>query len=513
LTGAVTAGAATENPLVESLERLPARPTTLVILGGTGDLAQRKLLPAIYNLAHEGALPERFFLLGVARGELHDERYRAFAADAIRRHSRRRPDEQVLHELLAHAAYVEGSFDDHRLYETLAPALARRDEEAGQPLARCFYLATAPQFFGVIVRELGEHGLDRHDDAAVRIVVEKPFGSNLREARELNHTIHAVFSESQVFRIDHYLGKETVQNLMALRFANYIFEPVWNRNYIEHVQITAAEDIGLGARADYYDAAGALRDLVQNHMLQLLCHIAMEPPVEFGADDVRNEKVKVLRAVAPPEPEGVARMAARGQYTAGTVGGEPVPGYLEEAGVPPGSTTETYAALRLEVDNWRWAGVPFYLRTGKRLARQLTEIAVTLKPVPHLAFAGNGSVGVRPNHLVLTLQPNEGVSLSLAAKVPGPRMRMRPVNMDFLYGAAFLSQSPEAYERLLLDAIRGDATLFTRADEAEEQWRICDPIAAAWAASRERPPPYPAGSQGPAEAAGILLPGHAWRVI
>jgi glucose-6-phosphate 1-dehydrogenase len=510
---AVSPVALPENPLVGSLERLPAHPTALLILGATGDLAQRKLLPAIYNLAHEGALPEHFFLLGVARGDLPDERFRAFAAEAIRRFSRRRPDEDVLRELLRHASYVEGNFDDPRLYEALRHVLASRDEEAGLPLARCFYLATAPRFFGVVVRQLGEHGLNRHEGAAVRVVVEKPFGNTLEEARSLNREIHSVFDESQVFRIDHYLGKETVQNLMAIRFANYIFEPVWNRNYIEHVQITAAEDIGVGSRAGYYDSAGALRDLVQNHLLQLLCHIAMEPPVEFGADEVRNEKVKVLRAIAAPAREDVRRVAVRGQYTAGTVGGEPVPGYLEEEGVPPGSRTETYAALRVEVDSWRWAGVPFYLRTGKRLARQLTEIAVRLKPVPHLGFGPNGSIGARPNQLVFTIQPNEGVSLSLAAKIPGPRMRIRPVSMEFLYGSAFLSQSPEAYERLILDAVRGDATLFTRGDEAEAQWRICDPIVQAWSASDERPPPYPAGSQGPAEAAEILLPGHAWRVI
>jgi glucose-6-phosphate 1-dehydrogenase len=508
-----TPAALPENPLLESLERLPAHPTTLVILGATGDLAQRKLLPAIYNLAHDGALPERFFLLGVARGELPDERFRAFAAEAIRRHSRRRPDEQVLHELLEHASYIAGPFDDPRLYEALRHVLASREEEAGMPLARCFYLATAPRFFGVVVRRLGEHGLNRHEPAAVRVVVEKPFGRDFGDARDLNRELLSVFSESQVFRIDHYLGKETVQNLMALRFANYIFEPIWNRNYIEHVQITAAEDIGVGGRAGYYDPAGALRDLVQNHLLQLMCHIAMEPPVEFGADEVRNEKIKVLHAIAPPAPEDLRRVAARGQYTAGIVGGEPVPGYLDEEGVPADSTTETYAALRLEVENWRWAGVPFYLRTGKRLARQLTEIAVTLKPVPHLAFRADGAVGVRPNHLVLTIQPNEGVSLSLAAKIPGPRMRIRPVNMDFLYGAAFLSQSPEAYERLILDAIRGDATLFTRGDEVEAQWRICDPIVHAWRSSGERPAPYPAGSQGPAEADAILRPGHSWRVI
>jgi glucose-6-phosphate 1-dehydrogenase len=491
---------------------VPAHPAALIILGSTGDLARRKLLPAIYNLAHDGALPERFFLIGVARGTMPDDGFRAMAAEAIRRHSRRPPDQEVLRELLAQMSHVEGSFDDPQLYARLGRAIGAREEEAGVPLTRCFYLATAPSFFGIVARRLGEHGLDRAP-AGVRIVVEKPFGTSLEDARSLNRQLLAVFPEPQVFRIDHYLGKETVQNLMAMRFANHIFEPVWSRNYIDHVQITAAEDLGIGSRAGYYDAAGALRDLVQNHLLQLMCHIAMEPPAEFGADDVRNEKVKVLRAIPTPAQHDVPEMAARGQYTAGIVGGEPVPGYLDEDGVPPGSRTETYAAVRLEVDNWRWAGVPFYLRTGKRLARQLTEIAVRFKPVPHLPFAADASAGVRANRLVFTIQPNEGVSLSLAAKIPGPGVRVRPVNMDFLYGAAFLSQSPEAYERLILDVIRGDATLFTRGDEVEAQWRICDPILQAWQESPQRPPPYRAGSQGPAEAARIMRSGHAWRMI
>jgi glucose-6-phosphate 1-dehydrogenase len=302
--------------------------------------------------------------------------------------------------------------------------------------------------------------------------------------------------------------------MMAFRFANGMFEPLWNRNYIDSVQITAAEDLGIGTRADYYDSAGALRDLIQNHMLQLLCHVAMEPPVSFTAEEVRNEKVKVLQAIPQPTVAEIGGMALRAQYTAGHAGGEDVAGYLEEEGVPAGSKTETYAALRLEVDNWRWAGVPFYLRTGKRLARKVTEIAVTLKPVPHLAFSQDGSLGVQPNQLVLTLQPNEGVSLRLGAKIPGTRMIIRPVNMEFLYGTAFLSQSPEAYERLITDAMRGDATLFTRNDEVEAQWRVCDPIVKGWA---EQPGPlvanYEAGSQGPAEADGLLRGDDRWRAI
>ena len=349
------------------------------------------------------------------------------------------------------------------------------------------------------------------------MIIEKPFGTTLEEARELNRRVLAIFDEAQVFRIDHYLGKETVQNMMAFRFANGMFEPLWNRNYIDSVQITAAEDIGIGSRADYYDQAGALRDLIQNHMLQLLCHVAMEPPVSFTAEEVRNEKVKVLQAIPQLTAADIPEMSVRAQYAAGHAGGEDVPGYLEEEGVPEGSITETYAALRLEVDNWRWAGVPFYLRTGKRLARKITEIAVTLKPVPHLAFSQAGSLGVQPNQLVLTLQPNEGVSLRLGAKIPGTRMIIRPVNMEFLYGTAFLSQSPEAYERLITDAMRGDATLFTRNDEVEAQWRICDPIVKYWAPTDPRTPgplpKYEAGSQGPKEADELLCEGDRWRAI
>jgi glucose-6-phosphate 1-dehydrogenase len=322
-----------------------------------------------------------------------------------------------------------------------------------------------------------------------------------------------VFDEHQVFRIDHYLGKETVQNIMAFRFANGMFEPLWNRNYIQNVQITASEDIGIGTRAGYYDSAGALRDLIQNHMLQLLCHVAMEPPVDFSADDVRNEKVKVLHAIKAPSEDDVAGMAVRAQYGTGMSGGEAAVAYAQEEGVPADSHTETYAAIRLEVDNWRWAGVPFYLRTGKRLARKVTEIAITLQPVPYLGFSQDGSTGVEPNQLVLTLQPNEGVSLSLAAKIPGSRMRIRPVHMEFLYGTTFLSQSPEAYERLIMDAMRGEATLFTRNDEVEAQWRIIDPILDAWARADGAVPQYAAGSQGPDEAESLLRSGDAWRAI
>src|SRR5215216_1300569 len=500
-----------ENPLVEGLERLPVHPTVLSIFGATGDLSKRKLLPAIYTLAHEGALPERFHLIGSSRSGMSDEEFRAMAVASVKQFSRRSPDEAVLDRLFESARYVAGSFDDPAVYEALDGALGEFDSEAGVAFNRAYYLSTAPAFFPVIVKALGERRLDCHDDAEVRVIIEKPFGTNLDEAQALNREVLEVFSEAQVYRIDHYLGKETVQNLLAFRFANGMFEPVWNRNYIDHVQITAAEDLTVGTRAGYYDSSGALRDLVQNHMLQLLTMLCMEPPVSFSADDVRDEKVKVLHAIDAPAPEDAAQITVRGQYTAGTLGGEPQLGYLEEEGVPPDSRTETYVALKLKVQNWRWAGVPIYLRTGKALARKVTEIAVTLKPVPHLAFSQEGSLGIKPNQLILTLQPNEGVSLQFGAKIPGTRMRIRPVNMEFLYGTSFLSESPEAYERLILDAMRGDATLFTRDDEVEAQWRIIDPILEAWEQDDTLPAEYAAGSHGPDDAKRILAPGHRWR--
>jgi glucose-6-phosphate 1-dehydrogenase len=498
-----------ENPLTAGLERLPVHPTSLVIFGGTGDLARRKLLPALYNLAADGALPERFNLVGVSRSELPDEEFREQAHAAVTEFSRREADDKVVHALFDGARYVSGSFDDEDMFDRLRRTLDSYDEEAGQKLNRAFYLSTAPEYFPVIVEALGRHGLARSDEAEVRVIIEKPFGTTLAEAKDLNQRVLSVFDETQVFRIDHYLGKETVQNMLAFRFANGLFEPLWNRNYIRNVQITAAEDIGIGSRAGYYDNAGALRDLVQNHMLQLLCLLAMESPVDFSADQVRNEKVKVLHAISPPSAE----RTVRARYAAGTVGGEEVPGYLSEKGVPEDSHTETYAALRLTIQNWRWAGVPFYLRTGKRLARKVTEIAVNLRPVPHLAFSQEGSIGVQPNAIVFSVQPNEGVSIKLGAKIPGSRMRIRPVNMEFLYGTTFLSQSPEAYERLIMDAMRGDATLFTRNDEVEAQWRIIDPVIQRWQKAPDALAEYEAGAQGPLEAEQLLAGDDCWRAI
>src|ERR1700729_1976958 len=501
-----------DNPLIEGLERLPVRPTALVIFGATGDLAHRKLLPALYNLAHEGALPERFEMVGVARREQEHDDFRQMASESIGRFSRRRPDPKVLNGLIEDMRYVPGAFDDDDVYTQLHRVLREFDERAGQELNRIFYLSTAPQFFPVIASHLGEAGLNEAEDAEVRVVIEKPIGYDLASARVQNEAVLEYFDESQVFRIDHYLGKETVQNLMALRFANALFEPVWNRNFIDYVQITAAEDIGIGGRAGYYEGAGALRDLVQNHMMQLLALLTMEPPTAFTADRVRDEKLKVLEAIVPPAVSEVPAMSVRAQYGPGTIGGKRVIGYHDEEGVAADSRTETYAALRLHVSNWRWAGVPFYLRTGKQLARKVTEIVVTLKPVPHLAFQSTGSVGVQANQIILTLQPDEGVSVSLGAKIPGTRMRIRPVNMEFRYGTSFMSESPEAYERLILDAMRGDATLFTRGDEIEALWGIIDPILTAWAEDTTTPvPQYPAGPSGPPDADALLDDGRKWR--
>lgn len=507
-----TAATPLGNPLAAGLEHTPVDPTTMVIFGATGDLAHRKLLPAIYNLAHEGALPERFNLVGFAFEDYDDESFREMMGKSIEQYSRRAPKPEVLEALLHRTQYIQGSFDKTEDFEKLGESLARLDDKADEPMNHLFYLATSPAFFAKVVEQIGAAQLDKLDNAKVRVVIEKPFGRDLESAKALNRDVLSVLDEEQVYRIDHYLGKETVQNILAFRFANSMFEPIWNSNYIDYVQITASEDLGIGSRASYYDTAGALRDLIQNHMLQLMALLCMEPPNALTANKVRDEKAKVLRAVQAPLFSEVSRMAVRGQYTAGTIGSDNVPGYLEEEGVAAESKTETYAALRLEVSNWRWAGVPFYLRTGKRLARKVTEIAVTLKPVPHLAFQIHGAPPP-PNELVFTIQPNEGVSISLGAKIPGAKTRIRPVNMQFQYGTSFTSESPEAYERLILDVMRGDATLFTRVDEVEALWEIVDPVLSYWAADPAAPETYASGSSGPA-AADALLEGRAkWRSL
>jgi glucose-6-phosphate 1-dehydrogenase len=507
-----TAGATpAENPFARDVAHPAPGPTTLVIFGARGDLAARKLIPAIYNLLVSGLLPERLRVIGVSRDE-DPNAFRERARNAIESFSRTELTPEGWDALETRLESMYGDFGDEGMFDELAARL--RDGDGDDPSQRVFYLAVAPRFFAQIARSLERVGLGRSSVAPARLLVEKPFGHDLRSAGELNAELTRAFDESQIFRIDHYLGKETVQNVQVMRFANGILEPVWNRRYVEQVQITVAEDMGIGHRAAYYDSAGAIRDVIQNHALQLVALTAMEPPARFEADTIRDEKVKLLRSVRRYEPSEVSDYVVRGQYSSGWVGGEAVPGYLEEEGVEPDSNTETYVAMRVEIDNWRWAGTPFYVRAGKRLARRVTEIAVRFRPVPHLPFAPTDMTGdVEPNELVLSVQPEEGASLRIVAKVPGQTMNVRPVQMEFNYGEAFMSTSPEAYERLLHDALRGDATLFTRADEVEAEWKVVDPILQAWDGDGG-PAPYEAGGQGPAQADELLaVRGRTWRRI
>jgi glucose-6-phosphate 1-dehydrogenase len=506
------------NPLRAGLEaeRTP-EPCIVVIFGASGDLTRRKLLPALYALALEHRLPAGFTVLGVARRPLSDEAFRAEMREAVARFGRTGPPADG-----EWAAFAEGLFYhaledyvDPQAYAGLAQRLARLDGERGTRGNYLFYLATPPSAFPVIVPALGRAGLAKPPEDVGgwrRLVLEKPIGRDLASARELNRIVGEVFAEPQVFRIDHYLGKETVQNILVFRFANAIFEPVWNRAHVDHVQITVAESLGVEERGAYYEEAGALRDMVQNHMLQLLCLVAMEPPVTFGGDHVRDEKTKVLRAVRSIRPEDVERVAVRAQYDRGAILGQAVPGYREEPGVAPESTTETYAAVRLELSNWRWAGVPFYLRSGKRLARRVTEIAIQFRQPPQLLF-GVREAELPPNSLVLRIQPDEGIALRFGAKLPVQDFELRPVTMDFRYGSSFGMATPEAYERLLLDAMRGDASLFARADWVEAAWQVLASIQAAWArGGAAKLPAYEAGGWGPREADELLeREGRRWR--
>jgi glucose-6-phosphate 1-dehydrogenase len=502
-----------ENPFAADVGEALPPPTTLVIFGGTGDLAARKLLPAVYNLRRGGLLPERFRVIGIGRRADDEEQFRAHAHDSIATYSRTGLDDDTWRTVEPKLEYLQGDIDDPQLFQALAERLNCDDSHDG-PSQHVFYLAVNPAFFGEIAKSLAAVGLGAGADPPTRLMIEKPFGHDLDTALELQTEVSSAFDESQIFRIDHYLGKETVQNLQVMRFANGILEPVWNRRYVEHIQITMAEDIGIGRRAGYYDSAGAIRDVIQNHLMQLLSLVAMEAPVRFDANTIRDEKVKLLRSVRRYTPAEVSDYVVRGQYGSGWIGGEQVPAYVEEEGVPDDSRTDTYVAMRVEVDNWRWAETPFYLRCGKRLPRRVTEIAVQFKPVPHLPFAGADIGDVEPNEMVLSVQPDEGASLRLVAKVPGQTMNVRPVQMEFKYGTSFLGDSPEAYERLLHDALLGDATLFTRADEVEEEWRIIEPILEAWEADPQGPSIYEAGSQGPSEADELLaVRGRRWRQI
>jgi glucose-6-phosphate 1-dehydrogenase len=507
------------NPLRRGLVEDPTgEACAVVIFGASGDLTRRKLMPALYNLAWGRALPAGVAVVGVARSEKTDESFRAEIHEAVARFSRRKPIEEALWaDFERGMTYVRGASNDPATYEALRGHLARVDAERQTRGNRLFYLAVPPSEFAPIVNGLRAAHLvnplarDREAHAWTRVVFEKPFGHDLASARALNEAIGSAFDESQVFRIDHYLGKETVQNLLVLRFANLLFEPVWGREHVDHVQITVAEDIGVEGRGRFYEQTGVTRDIVENHVMQLLCLTAMEPPVSLLADAVRDEKVKVLRSLRPLEPKEVKDNVVRGQYGRGVVNGEEVRAYLEEPDVSANSQVETYIAMRCFVDNWRWSGVPFYVRAGKRLARRVTEISVAFHEVPRTLFRADTQSGITPNVLSVRIQPDEGIALRFTSKEPGQQTILRDVAMDFRYGAAFGSNTPEAYERLLLDAMRGEATLFTRRDEVEAQWRYIDPVLSAFGS--EAPPlTYPAGSWGPDKADDLLTrDGRRWR--
>ncbi len=501
------------NPLREGLRlpRLP-EPCAVVIFGATGDLTARKLMPALYNLARERLLPGGFSVVGFARRDWSDEQFRAVMKEAVAKHSREPLRDDLWDSFARGLHYVSGSFDDPAAYETLGTRLAKQDAVHGSAGNRLFYLATPPKSYGEIAARVGEAALVRggRDGGWTRLVVEKPYGRDLASARELDQQVGMVFRERQIYRIDHYLGKETVQNILVFRFANGIFEPLWNRRYVDNVQVSVAETVGAEGRGNYYEEAGALRDMMQNHLLQVLALIAMEPVASLRGDSVRDEKAKVFQAIRPIEDVGLETV--RAQYTAGAILGEQAPGYREEDGVRPSSATETYVAMKLQIDNWRWAGVPFYLRVGKRLPKRATEVAITFKTAPLHLFREMSGDNPTPNLLVLRIQPDEGISLRFGAKVPGTRTDVRPVNMDFRYGSSFGAAAPEAYERLLLDAMLGDATLFTRWDSVEAAWALLTPLIDGWANGSSPLRTYEAGSWGP-EAASELVErdGRQWH--
>jgi glucose-6-phosphate 1-dehydrogenase len=501
------------NPLRSPVDRrLPkvAGPCALVIFGVTGDLSRKKLMPAVYDLANRGLLPPSFALVGFARREYSHEDFAAEVHDAVRRHARTPFREEVWNHLSEGIRFVAGDFTDDDAFDTLAKTVTTLASDRGTGGNTAFYLSIPPGLFPLVVKQLKRSGLaSPEEDVWRRVVVEKPFGHDLASAEELNRVLGEVFPSGSIFRIDHYLGKETVQNLLALRFANTLFEPIWNSNYIDHVQITMAEDIGIGSRAGYYDGIGAARDVIQNHLMQLLALTAMEEPVSFAAEHVRLEKEKVLASVVLPAD--LDACTSRGRYGPGWQGGQKVVGYMQEQNIPSDSTTETYAAITLHVDTRRWAGVPFYLRTGKRLGRRVSEIAVVFKRAPHLPFAATDTQELGANTLVIRVQPDEGISMKFGSKVPGTQMEVRDVTMDFTYGDSFTTSSPEAYERLILDVLLGDPPLFPRHEEVEMSWRILDPILQNWARSGE-PQEYDPGTWGPACADAMLArDGRAWR--
>ncbi|MGA7569649.1 MAG: glucose-6-phosphate dehydrogenase [Candidatus Aquilonibacter sp.] len=502
-----------ENPLRAGLhtERI-SDPCTIVFFGASGDLFKRMLLPAVYSLRLHGTLPNDFAVVGVSRAEYTDDSFREYCKEQLDQFAPpdQKPQGAIWDDFAKRLSYVAGEFDDHKTYGELAKQIADNDKDLGTKGNRLFYLSTPPSVFPTIIELLREADLNQQQEGWGRIVVEKPFGTDLESARALQAEVESVFRESEVYRIDHYLGKEPVQDIMALRFANTIFEPVWNRNYVQSVQITAAEQLGVELRGGYYDNAGTLRDMIQNHVMNLLALVAMEPPSSSDADAIRNEKFKVLESIEQPDVSEVQAMSARGQYGPGVINGKPVQGYRQEPDVNPQSNTETFASVRLTVENWRWAGVPFYLRSGKRLAKKMSEIAVTFKPIPHRIY-GERTDTIEPNVLVMKIQPDEGVAMRFSAKVPGMKNHIRSVFMDFNYGTGFGVQSPPAYERLIGDAMRGDQTLFTRWDAVERAWEIVTPVLDVWKNTKDFSfPNYPAGSQGP-QSAFTLFP--EWRAL
>jgi len=509
-----TAVTADHNPLRDVRDkRLPniAGPCALVLFGVTGDLSRKKVMPAIYDLANRGLLPPGFSLVGFARRDWADQDFGQIVHDAVKEHARTPFRESTWKALAEGIRFVPGTFDDEEAFDLLAETVQQLERDRGTGGNTAFYLSIPPGFFGQVCQQLERSGLAEAEPGQWRrVVIEKPFGHDLESARELNDIVEGVFAPDSVFRIDHYLGKETVQNLLALRFANELFEPVWNSHHIDHVQITMAEDIGVAGRASYYDGIGAARDVIQNHLLQLLALTAMEEPTAFTAQHLRAEKEKVLAAVRLPDD--LAASTARGQYAEGWQGSEKVVGFLDEEGMKPGSTTETYAAMKVEVDTRRWAGVPFYLRTGKRLGKRVTEIAVVFKRAPHLPFNDTETEELGQNAIVIRVQPDEGITLRFGSKVPGAQMEVRDVTMDFTYGNSFTEKSPEAYERLILDVLLGAPSMFPRNEEVELSWRILDPVEEYWAA-HGRPEPYPSGTWGPASADEMMArDGREWRM-
>ena len=501
------------NPLREGLAARPVpQPCSIVIFGATGDLTHRKLVPALYNLAADGELPPGVVIVGFARRDKSDDEFRRDLEETTRKFSRQPVRDEIWNAFAQTILYHRSEFGDEAGYKQLTERLDEIDKSHGTRGNRLFYLAAGPDQFEAILKNLKAAGLNQTCKGSwARIIIEKPFGTDLTSARELNRAVRNSFTEEQTYRIDHFLGKETAQNILVMRFANAIFSPLWNTHYIDNVQITAAETLGVGTRAGYYEDAGALRDMVQNHLIQLLCLVAMEPPTDLSADSIRDEKVKVVRSLHRWSRSEIAANVVRGQYMEGNIHGEPVLGYRQEQNVNPNSQTETFVALRLFIDNWRWADVPVYMRVGKRLPKSATEISIHFKKAPAVLF----NKDLRDlNVLVIRIQPDEGISLRIHAKVPGTSFRIEPVKMDFHYGTSFGKPSPEAYERLLLDAMSGDATLFARSDEVEEAWAFIDPIEEAWHAKKDAPELYfyPAGSWGP-EAADNLLTrdGRAWR--